>query len=223
MKTVNVQVWSDIVCPWCWIAKRRLDRAITEVAGQIEVTITPRAYRLARGMAPIDYRQAIQAKFGNRAAADRMMAAVSQNGRAEGLIYNFATMRFGDTQDAHALIKSIRDPELAARVTERVYKAATTEGIDIFDRAALLKLATEAGATDLEVDFDSRHIATEIARDESKGKGISNGVPLFVFNNGLYLSGAQPAAMFRKALVEVAIDTDQAFGGGAVCTVDGCA
>lgn len=225
MKTVNVQVWSDFVCPWCWIAKRRLETALAALAGELEVTVTPRAYRLAKDMAPIDYGRALQQKFGDPAAARGMMTAVGENGRTEGLVYNFETMRFGDTSDAHALIKSIGDSALAERVTERVYKAATTDGIDIFDRTVLVALAEEAGALDLDVDFDAPLIAAEIARDEEKANTIANGVPLFVFNDKFFVSGALPASAFEKALRDAAVDQPEPMDveDGAVCGIDGCA
>jgi predicted DsbA family dithiol-disulfide isomerase len=155
MKTVNVTIWSDFVCPWCWIAKRRFDRAVAALNGEVEVVVTAKAYRLAKGTTPIDYTRALHGKFGNPAAADQMMAAVAENGRQEGLVYNFPTMRFGDTSDAHALLKSIADIGVRERVSERLYRAATTDGLDIFDREMLLALAAEAGAVDLAVDFAS--------------------------------------------------------------------
>lgn len=225
MKNVHVVIWSDFVCPWCWIAKRRLEKAAAELAGQIDVTVTTKSYRLARGTAPVDYQSALHQKFGNRAGADGMMAAVGEHGRLEGLVYNFGTMRFGDTSDAHAMIKSIASPALADRLIERVYQAATTDGIDIFDRKALASLASEVGVTDIDFDFDSDSIAYEIVSDEAEANAIANGVPLFVFNDKSYVSGAQPVSVFKKALIDAAVDAPEAFdaGKGAMCSIDGCA
>lgn len=224
MKTVNVTIWSDFVCPWCWIAKRRFDRAVAALNGEVEVVVTAKAYRLAKGTTPIDYTRALHGKFGNPAAADQMMAAVAENGRQVGLVYNFPTMRFGDTSDAHALLKSIADICVRERVSERLYRAATTDGLDTFDREMLLALAAEAGAVDLAVDFASPRIAESIARDEEDANAVSNGVPLFVFNDRFYVSGAQSVATFEKALRDAAIDkpAPAPVGDGAVCSVDGC-
>ncbi len=222
MKIVKVEVWSDFVCPWCWIAKRRLEKAIAALAGQVEVTVTTRSYRLARGMAPIDFTRALHQKFGNPAAATGMMAAVCENGRFEGLIYNFETMRFGDTSDAHAMIKSVASAALAELVSERIYRAATTDGIDIFDRETLIALAKEVGVSDLNVDFDSQSIAYEIATDEAQANSIANGVPLFLFNNRLFISGAQPVTVFEKALMDAVVEQPAAagFAHGAVCSAN---
>lgn len=227
MKKVSVEIWSDFVCPWCWIAKRRFEKAVNNLAGQIEVTVTTSSYRLAKGAMPMDFKSALYKKFGNATSADRMMDAVGENGRMEGLTYNFDTMRFGDTSAAHALVKSIRSPASAQLMTERLYKAATTDGIDIFDKAVLGSLANELGVTDTTFDFDSPQITSAIASDELRANSIANGVPLFVFNNKLFVSGAREAAVFEKALLDAAAeapDVPKTFDAdeGESCGIDGC-
>lgn len=225
MKRVNVEIWSDFACPWCWIAKRRFDKAVRGLAGQIEVVVTPRAYRLAKGMAPADYQNVLNQKFGNAAAAEKMMAAVAEHGATEGLTYNFGSMRFGDTSDAHALVKSIGAPEDRQHIIERIYQAYITDGIDIFDREVLVSLAKEMGLSETSPDFDSSQIASEIARDEQAANKIANGVPLFVFNDKFHLSGAREVAVFEKALLDAAIDVPEPLddGVGASCSINGCA
>lgn len=224
MKKVSVEVWSDFVCPWCWIARRRLDKAIVALEGRVGVIVTTKAYRLAKGMAPIDFGRALKQKFGDPAAANGMMAAVGEHGRLEGLAYNFETMRFGDTSDAHAIVKSVGDADLAKLLTERIYKAATTDGINIFDRKVLARLACEVGVPPQDFDFDSALVASEIAGDEARANAISSGVPLFVFNDKFYISGAQSVAVFEKTLLDAAVETPDPpiLGQGAVCTTAGC-
>lgn len=223
MKRVNVTVWSDFVCPWCWIAKRRLERAVAAMAGQVEVVVTPKAYRLAKGMAPQNFKTALHRKFGNVISADRMMSAVAENGVTEGLTYNFDTMRFGDTSAAHTLIKSIESPEGARRMIERLYRAATTDGINIFDTEMLAVLAKEVGVSTTSFDLESPRLAADIARDELEAGKVANGVPLFVFNNRFHLSGAREAAVFEKALLDAAIDMPEPFEeAGATCGIHGC-
>ncbi|WP_421380894.1 DsbA family oxidoreductase (plasmid) [Paraburkholderia sp. DD10] len=225
MKRVNVEVWSDFVCPWCWIAKRRLEKAAVAVTHQVEVVVTPRSYRLARGMAPASFTDALYAKFGNRAAAEMMMDAVAAAGAQEGLTYRFETMRFGDTTDAHLLVKSIRTPEDRQRMIERIYQAVTTEGIDIFDRTALLELAKGIGFPGASFSFDDREIASGIARDETEANRVANGVPLFVFNKRSYLSGAREVGVFEKALLDAAGNVPDGTDDsqGVICSIDGCA
>ncbi|ABI87535.1 DSBA-like thioredoxin domain protein [Burkholderia ambifaria AMMD] len=223
MKTVTVEVWSDFVCPWCWIAKKRFEKAVHSVAGQVQVVVTNKAYRLAKGMRPMDYKNALHQKLGGAAGADRMMTAVSTNGLLEGLVYNFDTMRFGDTTAAHALVKSISSPVLAQMMSERLYKAVTTDGLDIFDQAVLASLAKEVGVTDM-LEFDRVRVASEIARDEAEANSIANGVPLFLLNGKTFLSGAREAVVFERALRDAAVDVPGALDEteGESCGIDGC-
>lgn len=225
MKRVNVVVWSDFACPWCWIAKRRLEKAVEGLSGQPDVIVTAKSYRLAKGMAPTDFKEVLGRKFGNASAAQQMMAAVVENGALEGLTYNFGTMRFGDTSDAHALVKNIGSEKDRLRMIERLYQAYTTEGVDIFDREVLTTLAREIGFSEIKFDFDSPQIASEIAGDEFEANRVGNGVPLFVFNDKFHLSGAREVAAFEKALLEAAIDVPQPLADvdGASCGLDGCA
>lgn len=224
MKKVNVEIWSDFVCPWCWIAKRRFEQAVDALSGQVEVAVTAKSYRLAKGMAPTDFSTALRKKFGNQAGAEQMMASVGQNGSAEGLVYNFDTMRFGDTGAAHALVKSVQSPVAARQLTERLFKAATTDGLDIFDRKTLVALAREVGVDATGFDFDSPQIRVEIVQDELQANQISNGVPLFLFNGKLFVSGAQASATFQKAILESAADAPAAMDveEGESCGIDGC-
>lgn len=225
MKTVNVEVWSDFVCPWCWIAKKRFEKAVTSLAGQVQVVVTNRAYRLARGVLPMDYKGALYQKLGGAAAADRMMGAVIANGLGEDLVYNFDTMRFGDTTAAHSLIKRIDEPRVAQRMMERLYKAVTTDGLDIFDREVLCSLAKEVGVADTTFDLGSARIAAEIQRDESQASRIANGVPLFLFNSSVFVSGAQEVGVFKRAILDVAREAPEAMvgvGDGESCGIDGC-
>lgn len=224
MKRVSVEVWSDFVCPWCWIAKRRLEKATKALAGKLEVVVSHKAYRLARGMAPEDFKSALYKKFGNAVAAEGMMEAVGENGVIEGLTYNFDTMRFGDTSDAHALIKSVGSAEDRHRLMERIFSAATTEGLDIFDRSVLRGLAKDVGIPESSFDFDDREIVSAIARDEMEANRVANGVPLFVFNGKVYLSGAREAQVFEKALLQAAVDAPDSIddAGAASCGTGGC-
>ncbi|MCP1175853.1 DsbA family oxidoreductase [Ralstonia chuxiongensis] len=224
MKQVTVEVWSDFVCPWCWIAKRRFEKAVQALEGQLNVVVIPKAYRLAKGMPPTDFKTVAHRKFGNAEAAEQLMEAIRTNGDAENLKYEFDTMRFGDTSDAHALVKSIQSPVDSLRMIERIYRAGTTEGIDIFDRAALLSLAREIGISVSSVDFDSPRIAAEIAREELQANRIAHGVPLFVFNGKAHVSGARSPAAFESALLEAAAHVDEfaAAEAGASCSIDGC-
>ncbi|WBM18554.1 DsbA family oxidoreductase [Pseudomonas aeruginosa] len=179
MKKITVEVWSDFVCPWCWIAKKRLEQAIDALGDQVEVEIVPRAYRLAKGMSPIPFKQALLRKTGSQDRAEVFLEAVRESALLEGLEYRFDSMRFGDTSAAHQYVKAISDPALQARYVERLYRAGTTEGKDIFSDRVLLDLAIEVGATEF-VGFESAEAA--ILSDEALVNGLGAGIPLFVIS-----------------------------------------
>lgn len=216
MKKITVEVWSDFVCPWCWIAKKRLEKAIQTLGDEVEVDIVPRAYRLAKGMTPIPFRQALEQKTGSQGRANALMEAVRESASREGLDYQFNIMRFGDTSTAHQYVKAIADPAIQARYVERLYLAGTTEGMDIFNETVLRELATEVGATHRS-DFDSAEAA--IASDEAIANGLGSGVPLFVIDGTRYISGAQETGVFIKAL---RIQLAENEISGTSCSLSGC-
>ncbi len=221
MKKITVEVWSDFVCPWCWIAKKRLEQAIDALGGQVEVEIVPRAYRLAKGMSPIPFKEALVQKTGSQGRADVFMRAIRGAASREGLDYRFDVMRFGDTSAAHQYVKAIADPALQVRYVERLYLAGTTEGKDIFNARVLRDLAIEIGATDL-IGFDSAEAA--ILSDETAVSSLGTGIPLFVINGNRYISGAQEPAVFTKVL-RAAIEelsSDEEAISATSCSISGC-
>lgn len=225
MKRVNVEIWSDFACPWCWIAKRRFEKAVFRLAGEVDVIVTPKSYRLAKGAAPEDFKQAIIRKSVSITAAEKLLSMIEERGALEGLKYNFDTMRFGDTSDAHALVKSIASVADKNTAVERIFQAYTTDGIDIFNRDVLISLVKDLGISESEIDFDSPQIASEISQDELKANRLSNGVPLFIFNSGYPLSGAREVADFESALLRAAKDAPEFLDdvSGQSCGIDGCA
>lgn len=176
------------------------------MAEEVEVIVTYKSYRLAKGSTPDSFKAALYKKFGNATAAEGMMATVSEHGVREGLQYHFDTMRFGDTSDAHALVKSIKSDEDKHLIIERLYQAATTDGIDIFDREALISLVKDLELSESALNFDSPQIAAEIAWDELEVNRISSGVPLFIFDGKFQISGAREVAAFENALRRAAND-----------------
>jgi len=224
MKIVHVDLWSDFVCPWCWIAKRRLEKAAQQLAGQVQVVVTNHSYRLAKGMAPLNFADALKMKFGSEHQAKQMMDAVKSNGVMEGLTYNFDTMRFGDTRDAHSLVQSLGNEADRNKMIEALSMASITDGRDIFDLHVLRDIALKAGfAPELIATFNFDQ-TDAIEADEKRASSIANGVPLFLFNDKAYLSGAQPTEVFVAALNQTAVESHDSLNvsEGAACGIDGC-
>lgn len=223
MKQVEVDVWSDFVCPWCWIAKTRLARAIDSLKDEMQVTVRYRAYRIGRGAAAGDFQRAVQEKFGSAAQAAQMMQAVAQQGELEGLVYRFDTMRFGDTADAHALVQAMGDERDRNTLVEALMRASITDGRNIFDRAELRQIALAAGMP-AEAVAACRFETAGVQEDEQLAAQMGSGVPLFLLNGQLYFSGAQPFEVFQQALRRAAETAPEsaAVQSGGTCGPDGC-
>jgi predicted DsbA family dithiol-disulfide isomerase len=208
-----IDVVSDVVCPWCYIGKRRLESAIALVP-DIPVTVRFNPYFLnpwvpPEGMSRADY---LTTKFGSvdryKDIAKRVAAAAAQ----EGLVYDLdGIARQPNTLDCHRLILWAADGGDQARMKQRLMELYFAEGGDLTDREVLVQAAVDCGldgervrallATDTDVNRVSQ------AADAAKEAGI-DGVPCFVFGGVLAVSGAQApeflADVIRRAAAEVA-------------------
>lgn len=224
MKLVKVEIWSDFVCPWCWIAKRRFESVAKALAEEIQVAPTYKSYRLSPGMVPTGFKTALAKKFGSVRAAEELMTMVSKQADLEGLNYNFSSMKFGDTSDVHALVKSVASPTLQGLLIERIFHTYTSEGFNIFDRDQLQEIALQSGILSEPVNLDLYESVAAIERDEAEAKRIAGGVPLFVFNSKFSLSGAQPIEVFEQVLRRAAEESQEtvSMGNAQVCGSEGC-
>lgn len=225
-KKYVVDIWSDYVCPWCWIAKRRFEKALENFPQKDDVQVNIRAYRLAANHTPEPMIAALKRKLGNPASAEAMMSTISKYGQGDGLDYCFDTMMFGDTTDAHVLVKAVEDTTVKKRLVEALYEQSTSHGKSLFDRANLEAIAKEAGVPDesIQLAWSSVELRVEMEEDEHFASQLGSGVPLFVFNNTFSVSGAQPEAAFLEALNQMVAKarTEDSALMGQVCDIDGC-
>jgi predicted DsbA family dithiol-disulfide isomerase len=201
---VKIEIWSDVVCPWCYIGKRRLERALGEFEHADEVEITWRSFQLnpdaPAGTAEptLDY---LARRFGPQGAS--MTSRVAELGRGEGLDLNFATALTVNTLDAHRVLHLATDLGQGGAVKERLLRAHFTEGADLSDPDTLARLAGQAG-----VDPDraravlaSDEYADAVHADAAQCRALgANGVPFFVIDRRYGISGAQPAEAFLHGL-----------------------
>ncbi|MFW3739897.1 DsbA family oxidoreductase, partial [Klebsiella pneumoniae] len=146
---------------------------------------------------------------------------------AEGLQYNFDTMLFGDTEDAHTLLAAARHANIGDAMAERFYRASVTEGRSIFDPQELIALAAEVGMSrdDAESALANEAFRASVAEDEAHARSIGvSGVPLFLLNEKYAISGAQSADNFLNALKQVWEEkaAELAKTDGQTCGADGC-
>lgn len=210
---MRIDVFSDVICPWCYVGKRRLERALAarpELAGRVELRW--RAFQLNPDMPAegIDRQLYLRLKFGDAGGARRIYRAVEEAGEEEGIAFDFAAiLRTPNTIDAHRLIRFAGDQGRQDAVVEALFAAYFLAGEDIGRRDTLLRLGTAAGLPEAETAaFLEDDAAAEEVRSEdryARRAGIS-GVPCFVVAERYALPGAQPPEalikLFDLALAE---------------------
>jgi predicted DsbA family dithiol-disulfide isomerase len=204
---VQIDVWSDIACPWCYIGKRRLEGALDRFEHKESVRVRWRAYELdprAPREREGDHVDHLAKKYGaSRAQAEQMVARVAGIAQADGLVYDAARLRTGNTFDAHRLIALGLDRGIQGAVQDRFFRAYFAEGAAIGRPDVLAPLAAEAGLDRAEVDdvLASDRYAADVRADEMEARayGIS-GVPFYVIAGRLGVSGAQPVETLLGAL-----------------------
>ena len=204
---MRIDIWSDIVCPWCYIGKRRFETALAAFAHRGEVEIVHRSFQLNPTLPSghtIDRDEMLMKKYSLSLPQVREMhKRLEETAAAEGLEYHLDGGVSGNTLDAHRLIHLARERSLQDAVIERFYRAYFTELQSVFDHASLTTLAVDAGLDQDEVRqvLAGEAYADAVAADLNQAReyGIS-GVPFFVVAGRYGLSGAQPPATFEAAL-----------------------
>lgn len=210
---VHIDVVSDVVCPWCYIGKHRLERALAltpDTAAQVTVQVEYRPYFLNPWIPRegIDRKTYLETKFGSVARYDAIAERVGAAAAAEGLTYAPNKMtRQPNTIDCHRLILWARNGADPARLKQRLMELYFAEGADLSDRDVLVKAASDCG---MDGELVRRLLAGEddVARvtseaNAAKDAGI-DGVPTFIFDSLLLLSGAQPPDQLASAIAHAA-------------------
>ena len=200
---MQLDIFSDTICPWCYIGKRRLERALT-VRPQPGLGVRWRAFQLNPGMPAggMDRQQYMAAKFGSIERALRLYETVTRVGASEGIDFKFDRItRTPNTVKSHRLLYLAVQAQRQSALLDLLFAAYFTEGKDLSDGALLLTLASRAGLDPAEAEAaieDQSPIGAALNEDfQARRQGI-NGVPYFVFNGRFGLSGAQePEAMFH--------------------------
>jgi predicted DsbA family dithiol-disulfide isomerase len=210
---LNIEVWSDVVCPWCYIGKRRLETALSRFARQDLVTVTWRSYQLnpsAPQTTEEPTRSMLARKYGvSLPQADAMQERVTGVAAQEGLRYRLELTKSENTLNAHRLLHMAQEHGLQDELKERLLAAYFTEGASMGDQDTLIRLAVEVGLNrEAVVEVLSRGDFAEAVRADAQRAtdlGIQ-GVPFFVLNGRLGVSGAQSAEVLLQALEEAAQD-----------------
>jgi predicted DsbA family dithiol-disulfide isomerase len=201
---ISVDVISDVVCPWCYLGKRRLERAI-KLLPELEFSVRWHPFQLDPTIPPggIERRDYLTRKFGSLDAIAATHANLTALGEREGIVFRFdAITRAPNTVDAHRLIRWAGVAGLTEVTVERVFRSYFADGIDVGDRSVLARLAADLGmpgdiGTRLASEEDESEVAGEIA--EAYRMGVS-GVPCFIIDRRYAVVGAHPPETLVEAI-----------------------
>jgi predicted DsbA family dithiol-disulfide isomerase len=237
---VKVEIWSDVVCPWCYIGKRRFEAALAQFPHREDVEVEWKAFELdpnaTSGTAHEgDYAGRLARKYGmDVAQAQQSLDSMTAAAAAEGLDFHFERAVRANTADAHQVIHLAGLRGVQDAVKERLLLAYFTEGAVVADRETLVRLGAEAGldAAEVRATLEDQRYLRDVRHDEQEAAafGIS-GVPFFVIDRKYGVSGAQPPAALLQVLEQAwaeshPIPTLLTVGGdgadGDACGPDGC-
>jgi len=214
---IKVDVVSDVVCPWCYIGKRRLEKAIDHLKGQVDVEVEFHPFELNPDMPKEGKNQKVHLtnKFGGADRYKQITSNVAKVAAEEGLNFNFEKQEVSpNTRDAHRIIRYAKSEGKQAVVKEAFLKAYFEEGIDLSKNENLVAIGSKAGLDPVKVSSllasDVGILEVELDERMNSKRGIS-GVPYYIINNKYGVSGAQPSEVFEKALIDIAKESAELF------------
>ncbi len=231
---MNVDIWSDIACPWCFIGKRRFEKALADFPHRDQVNVRWHSYQLDPTLpehydgSELDYLATV--KRMDRGQVRQMLDQVTATAAGEGLDYDFERLVVANSFAAHELLHLAKEHGAAEVVKESLLSAHFEHGEDIGSRDVLVRVGVDAGldADEINAALDSRRYRDAVNDDIRQARTLGiQGVPFFVIENTWGISGAQPSQLFTQALDQawresnplVMVQTDDA----AACGPEGCA
>jgi predicted DsbA family dithiol-disulfide isomerase len=217
---IQIDVVSDVVCPWCYIGKRRLEKAIDAVSDRFDFEVNYHPFELNPTIPQegLDQKEYLTAKFGGEERYDQLTGKVSSVAASEGITFNFNNQAVSpNTRNMHRIIRLAAEHGVQKEVVEAFFKAYFTEGKDLSKNTELTLVASEAG---LAVDLIEKLLASEdhlaeviAAETQMQSNGIT-GVPYYILNNKYGVSGAQASATFISAFKQI--------GGEIITSSESC-
>lgn len=212
---MRVDIWSDVVCPFCYIGKKRFEAAAKEM--DIELEVHWHSFELdpdAPAVQQISNTERLAQKYGRTTAeVEEMERNIAAMAKEEGIEFNWQNANSGNTFNAHRIIHLAQSQGLGSEVKEAFFYSYMTQGLAIGERETLEDVAARIGLNPVEVDdvLDGNEYADivrfdeEVARDQLK----VTGVPFFVFDQRIALAGAQPREIFMQVMQKALESADQ--------------
>ncbi|AOW08973.1 DsbA family oxidoreductase [Flavobacterium gilvum] len=233
---LKVQIWSDVMCPFCYIGKRKIEEALSHFENKESVVIEWKSFQLDPNFVATPNENIVDhlAEKYRRDTdwAQSMIDNMTVNAKNSGLDFHFEKAILANSQNAHRLLHLAKKHQLSDEVKELLFKAYLTDGLNVNDWKTLQEIAQIVGLPLEEVNqlISSDNYLNEVRQDQQEAQALGvTGVPFFVFDNKYAISGAQPAETFLKALEQTweegefitSIKTDVSSETNS-CTIDSC-
>lgn len=204
---LKIQIWSDVMCPFCYIGKRKIEEAITQFENKDSIEIEWKSFELDPSFVPkpsetiADH---LAEKYGRDTDwAQSMLENTTQTAKTNGLDFHFEKAILANSLNAHRLQHLAKKHNLSNELEELLFKAYFTEGKNVNDWITLQEIGQKAGLHIDEIKqlIDTDIYTKEVRQDQQDAQNIGvTGVPFFVFDNKYAVSGAQPTEVFLKTL-----------------------
>jgi len=223
---IRVDVVSDIVCPWCYIGKRRLEKAMTALEDKFEFEVAYHPFELNPGQAleGVNQKEYLSDKFGGEARYDQLTGQVTQVAATEGLAFHYEKQLISpNTRAAHRMAQLAGEEGVQQPVIEALFKAYFTDGVDLSKKENLIAVGTSAGLDTVKIEklLNSDDKTAEVIASEKQMQQLGiTGVPFYIINSKYGVSGAQQPQAFIDAFTQIGLETVAAEGAGEACSVD---
>ncbi len=207
---MKIEVWSDYVCPFCYIGKRRLEIALEKFEGKENVELIFKSFELdpqAKKKYDENIYELIAKKYGMSLEESKALNnQIKEQAKEVGLNYDLDNLKYTNTFDAHRIAQYAKEEGKMNKLSERILKGYFIEALDISNHDVLIELAKEVGLDSKKVSevLTSDKYSEDVRRDESTAAKVGvRGVPYFVFNDKYAISGAQSSEAFLEVLEKV--------------------
>jgi predicted DsbA family dithiol-disulfide isomerase len=232
---MKVEIWSDVMCPFCYIGKRKFESALNSFSHKDSIEVVWHSFQLNPNLRNEQgkdaYTYLAEIKGQTLEWSVKVHNSLAQSAKSLGLDYNFEIAKIANSFDAHRVIQLAKKYNLADEVEERLFKAYFTDGELISDHTTLIRLAAEAGLSKKEVSdvLKTNQYAEDVRKDGAEARQLgANGVPFFVMDMKYAVSGAQDSSVFAETLQKAFHEWEKSNSSvapeavnGQICTPEG--